>query len=78
MKAPPRLQEIRERQMLSQYELERKTGVAAETISRLERGESSAWPRTVRKLAEGLGVSYEDLYEESEAAPLAKAPATTR
>jgi transcriptional regulator with XRE-family HTH domain len=32
------------------------TGVAFDTISRLETGKQQAQPRTVRKLAEALGV----------------------
>ncbi len=73
MKAPQGLRELRERRLLSINELSKRTGVAHETITRLESGEGSPQPRTLRKLADGLGVGYEELYEES-AAPKAVAP----
>ena len=41
---------------MSQEELARKSGVARDTISKLETGRRGAYPTTVRKLAAGLGV----------------------
>ncbi len=73
MKAPQGLRELRERRLLSINELSKRTGVAHETITRLESGEGSPQPRTLRKLADGLGVGYEELYEEP-AVPKARAP----
>lgn len=73
MQPPPRLQELRERQILSKGELAKRAGTRPETITRLESGEGSAWPRTIRKLAEALGVGYEELYEEH-TAQKARAP----
>jgi transcriptional regulator with XRE-family HTH domain len=52
----PRLRRIRRERALSQRELSRMTGVAFDTISRLETGKQQAQPRTIRKLAEALGV----------------------
>lgn len=62
MKTPPRLRELREERMLSQNELAKRSGVAQETVARLERGEGGALPRTIRRLAAGLEVSYEELF----------------
>jgi transcriptional regulator with XRE-family HTH domain len=41
---------------LSQRELSRKTGVAFDTISRLEAGKQRAQPKTIRRLARALDV----------------------
>ncbi len=77
MKAPHGLRELRERRLLSVNELSKRTGVAHETITRLESGAGNAWPRTLRKLADGLGISYEELYGEP-AAPKAAPPRRER
>jgi transcriptional regulator with XRE-family HTH domain len=37
------------------------TGIAFDTISRLETGKQRAQPRTIRKLAEALGVEPKEL-----------------
>ena len=56
------LKELRDRQTLSQRELAERSGVAHTTIHALETGKrSSAWPRTIRKLAEALGVEPHEL-----------------
>jgi transcriptional regulator with XRE-family HTH domain len=47
--------------MLSQRELARAIGTAQAAISRLERGNHRAQPRTVRLLAEALGVEPTEL-----------------
>jgi transcriptional regulator with XRE-family HTH domain len=52
----PQLKLVREDQGWSQRTLAAKSGVAQNTISRLERGERKAMPSTVRKLADALGV----------------------
>ncbi len=58
-----RLREIRRASVLSQRELSRITGVAFDTISRLETGKQRAQPKTVRKLANALGVEPRELIE---------------
>ena len=49
-----RLFELRVEKMLSQEDLHQLSGVSRDTISRLERGESQAQYRTIRKLADAL------------------------
>ena len=56
-----RLRELRLERMLSQQELSRKARTTQATISLLERGERTAQPRTVRKLADALGVEPREL-----------------
>lgn len=56
-----RLRRIRRERALSQRDLTRMTGIAFDTISRLETGKQRAQPRTIRKLAEALGVEPKDL-----------------
>ncbi len=52
----PHLRAIRRRAVMSQEELAARSGVARDTISKLETGRRRAYPSTVRKLAGGLGV----------------------
>jgi transcriptional regulator with XRE-family HTH domain len=40
------------------------TGIAFDTISRLETGKQRAQPRTIRKLADALGVEPRGLMKE--------------
>jgi transcriptional regulator with XRE-family HTH domain len=56
-----RLRRLRTERALSQEDLERMTGIAASTISNLERGKRSAQHRTLRRLAEALGVQPREL-----------------
>lgn len=56
-----RLKELRVEKMLSQEELHKKSGVARDTISRLERGAGQAQYRTIRRLADALEVPYREL-----------------
>jgi len=49
---------------LSIVDLEAKSGVAFSTISRLENGKQGAQMRTVRRLADALGVEIADLIRE--------------
>jgi transcriptional regulator with XRE-family HTH domain len=51
---------------LTQEELAEKTGVHRDTIIRLEGGKQPPRPRTLKKLADVLGVSTQDLTEASE------------
>ena len=61
-----RLRHLRREQALSQRELSRMTGIAFDTISRLETGKQRAQPRTIRKLANALGVEPRELMKGEE------------
>ena len=52
----PHLRDLRRRAVMSQEDLAEKSGVARDTISKLETGQRGAYPSTVRKLAAGLDV----------------------
>ena len=52
----PHLRDLRLRAVMSQEDLAEKSGVARDTISKLERGQRGAYPSTIRKLAAGLEV----------------------
>ena len=52
----PHLRGLRRRAVMSQEDLAEKSGVARDTISKLETGQRGAYPSTVRKLAAGLDV----------------------
>lgn len=57
-----KLREVRLDMGLSQEELHEMTGVSRDTISRLETGDRpNPHPRTLRKLAQALGVSVADI-----------------
>ena len=60
-----RLRELRKHRVLSMRELEEMSGVSYNTIWRLEAGRQGAQPRTIRKLAEALGVEPHELIKES-------------
>jgi transcriptional regulator with XRE-family HTH domain len=59
-----RLRQLRRERMLSQQELAKKAGAGQATLSLLERGERTAQPRTVRRLADALGVEPRELVAE--------------
>ncbi len=59
-----RLKELRRERVLSLRELEERSGVSYNTIWRLEDGRQGAHPKTVRKLAEALGVEPSELIKE--------------
>ena len=59
-----RLKELRKERVLSLRELEERSGVSYNTIWRIEDGRQGAHPRTVRKLAEALGVEPSELLAE--------------
>jgi transcriptional regulator with XRE-family HTH domain len=61
-----RLKELRREQVLSLRELEEKSGVSYNTIWRIEDGRQGAHPRTIRKLAEALGVNPKELLKGEE------------
>lgn len=50
------LRGFRQRAVMSQEQLAEKSGVARDTISKLESGRRRAYPTTIRKLAAGLEV----------------------
>ena len=52
---------LREQQSLSLTDLAQKSGVNRITIHRIENGKQKPMPRTIRKLAEALQVSVEEL-----------------
>ena len=60
-----RLKELRRARVLSLRELEERSGVSYNSIWRIEDGRQGAHPRTVRKLAEALGVKPSELIKES-------------
>jgi transcriptional regulator with XRE-family HTH domain len=56
-----RLRELRRERVVSLRELAERSGVAYNTIWRIEAGRQGAHPRTVRKLAIALGVKPSEL-----------------
>jgi transcriptional regulator with XRE-family HTH domain len=60
------LKELRLDRAYSAQDLANRAGVNYRTILRLEHGESEAQPRTVRKLAEALGVEPRELRPKRE------------
>ncbi len=61
-----RLKQLRRARAMSQEDLEKKSGVARATISALETGKREAQPRTIRRLAEALGVEPHELMKREE------------
>lgn len=59
-----KLKELRRRRVLSMRELEELSGVSHNTIWRIESGRQGAHPRTIRKLAQALGVEPEELLKK--------------
>ena len=58
------MRRLRRERALSQRDLSRMTGIAFDTISRLETGKQRAQPRTIRTLAEALGIEPSELMKE--------------
>ncbi len=56
-----KLREIRKRALLTQQQLADKSGVGITTIVRIERNQVEPQARTIRKLAEALGVKPHEL-----------------
>lgn len=52
----PHLRDLRRRAVMSQEQLAARSGVARDTISKLESGHRKAYPSTIQKLATGLNV----------------------
>ncbi len=60
------LKRLRQEQALSLRDLARRSGVAYDTINRLELGKQDAQPRTIRRLAEALRVEPKELMKGEE------------
>jgi transcriptional regulator with XRE-family HTH domain len=61
-----RLRDIRKRALLTQRELADKSGVGVTTIIRIENNQVEPQGRTIRKLAEALGVEAHELVKPEE------------
>ncbi len=61
-----KLQRLREERVLSQRELARLAGLTHQTVWRYENGWTNAHPRTIRKIAEALGVEPKALVKKGE------------
>jgi transcriptional regulator with XRE-family HTH domain len=75
--AQTRLKQLREEAVLTVHELGEASGVSDDTISKIENGQRVARPSTLRKLADALDVSAQELRRPAkveEPVPLAKAP----
>lgn len=59
-----KVREIRKRRMLTQDELGKRSGVGVTTIVRIERNQVEPQGRTIRRLADALGVEPADLLED--------------
>ena len=55
------LKRLRRERAMSLRDLGGRSGVAYDTINRLELGKQEAQPRTIRRLAEALGVEPKEL-----------------
>ncbi len=60
------LKRLRQEQALSLRDLARRSGVAYDTINRLELGKQDAQPRTIRRLANALNVEPVELMKGEE------------
>ena len=61
----PHLKVWRMRKLLGQAELAEKSGLAKSTIARAERGDEVVSFANIRKLAEALGISTDDLLHKN-------------
>jgi transcriptional regulator with XRE-family HTH domain len=79
--AQTRLKQLREEAVLTVHELSEASGVSDDTISKIENGQRVARPSTLRKLAQVLNVSPQELRRPAKTEELAgagkvEAPAT--
>ena len=58
------IRRLRELQALSQRELAARANLSVTTVNRIETGQRKPMPRTLRKLAEALGVTPAELIAE--------------
>lgn len=68
-KAGARLRAVRESLGLSQLELSRRSGIAQESLSRIETGRCDPRLGTLQRLARGMGLSLDQLLGRLSAAP---------
>jgi transcriptional regulator with XRE-family HTH domain len=61
-----KVRQLREERFLSMAELAEQAGISKNTLFRIETGNYSAIPRTVRKLAQALGVPPGELVTPDE------------
>jgi len=59
-----RLRKLRDEKFLSQRELARAAGISPTTVFKLEANQAEPHPRTIRKLAEALGVEPSKLVDQ--------------
>lgn len=57
----PHLRRLRQQAVLSQQQLSQSSGVARDTVSKLETGRRKAYPKTIQSLAASLGVEPQEL-----------------
>ena len=60
----PHLRQLRRQAILTQEQLAHKSGVARDTISKLETGQRRAYPQTIQRLAASLEVEPRELIQE--------------
>lgn len=63
------LRRLRQQAVMSQQQLADESGVARDTISKLETGQRRAYPTTIHKLAASLGVRPGELVGDREDQP---------
>lgn len=63
-----RIIQIRSERNISQRELSERSGLASSYLSRIENRRIEPRPKTLRKIADALGVPMSDLFQESPAA----------
>lgn len=59
-----RLRDLRKRALLTQEQLAERSGIAISTVIRIERNQVEPQGRTIRKLAQALGVEPHELVKE--------------
>ncbi|MCX6012286.1 MAG: helix-turn-helix domain-containing protein [Chloroflexi bacterium] len=59
-----KVKKLREQRALSLSDVAQITGLSRVTINRIENGKQKPMPRTIRKLANALGVNVEELTSE--------------
>ncbi len=60
-----RIIQIRNQKSMTQRELSERSGIAGSYLSRIENRRLEAGPKTLRKIADALGVSLSDLFQEA-------------
>lgn len=70
----PHLRRLRQQAVLSQQQLSQSSGVARDTVSKLETGRRKAYPKTIQSLAASLGVEPRELIPAPEEAFFEGAP----